>query len=233
MRLLLAGLAALTATISLANAESAQPLLCLRDGSKPQPREKIEAPCLTQLAGLVERKGGVLRLKLQNGQFKTFTDVTVGCDAEKFDFSKCFSFQLVGYRHAQQAFIIDVSYYEGGVVKLVSSRTGNEVATATVPHYSPNGTRLISVDQNEMGDRKYDIAIMSSDGDPVRPEWEYRTPQGDRYEVWTFLSWVGDDRIRLSATVFDGKGKAQDHETVAIRTGQGWQLDRPWAKAAR
>ena len=41
---------------------------------------------------------------------------------------------------------------------------------------------------------------------PFELEWTYSTPQGNAYEAWQFVGWDGDDRLKLRAEVYDGKG---------------------------
>lgn len=191
--------------------------------------EKAEAECLASLKGIAERKGDDLHLKLKNGQFKILKNITSGCPPAAFDRMKCLHLRLIAHHARSGAFLVDVSYHEGGRVLLVSGTTGAETELSAAPHYSPGGKRLVVVDATELGDRPHDIMILSAESDPPRVEWQYSTPKGQPYEAWEFVAWNGDDRIRLRAEVHKGGGVTR-RDTEAIRTSAGWQLKRPWAR---
>jgi hypothetical protein len=167
-----------------AAAEPAHPVECVyipSSDNTQKEQDQAERWCLAQLRGIAERSGPALRLKLENGAWKTLTDVTSGC--ERQDYSRCYFHHLVAYRMAEHTFVVDVHYDEGGTVLLISSRTGHNVSVSTVPHYSPSGRYLVSVDATELGGRDYDIALLSSGNDPAKVEWQYSTPKGEPYEA--------------------------------------------------
>ena len=111
---------------------------------------------------------------------------------------------------------------------LVSGTAGGEFELSTAPHYSPTGRRIVAVDANEMNERPHDIIVMSSSSHPPKVEYQYTTPEGDKYELWSFVGWEGDNRIKLRAEVHDGRGGVAKHNTEAVLTAKGWQLKRPW-----
>ena len=125
--------------------------------------------------------------------------------------------------------MVDLTFDEGGRVMIVSGRTGQEFELSARPHYSPSGKWLVSVDGSEISDHTYDIAVLSSKADPARIEWKYTGPGGDTYELWSFVGWDGDDRIRLRAEVRVGNGEIKEYATTATSTSKGWVLRRPWA----
>ena len=99
----------------------------------------------------------------------------------------------------------------------------------TMPEFSPGGRRFVSVNHTELGDRSYEIAIWATAPDVPKQEFRYATPEGDAYEYWEFVGWDGDDRIRLKVSVNEGNDH-KAYETDAVRTGQGWKLNRPHKK---
>jgi hypothetical protein len=191
--------------------------------------DQAEAECLPLLKGLAERNGNELRLRLRDGSHKSYESVTSGCEPpEKFDRAKCYHFRLVAFHPDPRAFVVDLSFDEGGRVMIVSGRTGQELELSSRPHYSPSGKWLVSVNSSEVGDHAYDIAVLSSKTDPAKIEWKYSSPEGD-YELWSFVGWDGDDRIKLRAEVRKGSGPVTEHMTTATFTSKGWVLRRPWA----
>jgi hypothetical protein len=204
---------------------------CSPRGTRSQPIwEETEAHCLGLLGGIAERTRGVLRLKMENGEPKSFEDVREGCESEPFVFEKCFVFRLLAYSQEGGSFLVNHAYSECGAIVMISRRTGEELRLPVMPTYSPNTKRLVAVDPDELCGRQYDIAIWSTVTALPTLEWQYNHSQDGPYEVWDFVRWDGDDRIELRAQMFDGKGGAVTYDTEAIRTAQGWQLTRPWVK---
>jgi len=56
--------------------------------------DKDEARCLRRLASVAKRDGNHLRLKLANGQTKTFTTTQAACKANLYE--KCLVYRLAG-----------------------------------------------------------------------------------------------------------------------------------------
>jgi hypothetical protein len=92
------------------------------------------------------------------------------------------------------------------------------------PEFSPSGKRFVSVNNKELGSHSYDVAIWVMTPDEPKLEFRYETPQGDRYELWEFRGWDGEDRIKLGVNV---GGAMLPFESEAVRTRAGWQIKRP------
>src|SRR5262245_43365651 len=65
---------------------------------------KDEGECLKQLAGMATRDGDHLRLRLANGQIKTFTTTRKACEANIYD--KCLQYRLMGYFSRHRQFLV-------------------------------------------------------------------------------------------------------------------------------
>jgi hypothetical protein len=205
---------------------------CERDPMRPdEVWERTEAHCLGLLPEIAERNGKELRLTLDNGEAKTFQDVEEGCGPEKFVFERCFVYQLEAYFRIGNSFVVYHGYMECGYYILVDRRSGEEIKLDAMPIYSPNGTWFVSVNDSELCDRPYDVAIWSA-ASPPQPEFRYAQAKGGPSETWEFVAWDGEDRIKLRASLWDGKDW-QTHDTEAVRTMRGWQLKRPWVAAPR
>jgi len=88
-----------------------------------------------------------------------------------------------------------------------------------IPLLSPNAKYLLSIDQNDACERKYDIAIWSLETDPPKLEFKYRAKQ---YESWELIAWEDDTHIKVKAS-FDAN-KPYDQEAVLSQTAGRWML---------
>ena len=183
---------------------------------------------MARLKDVAIRQGSFLLLKLENGTNKIFRDEIQGCDPSQLHYATCFRYRLVAFHPAFRSFVVAKSYWEGYVVELVSRTTGNHVTLATVPHYSPNGRYLISVDRNEMG-REYDLAVWSTRGDPATLEWQYSGPERV-FESWSFVGWDGDEHVKLRVTLRlsdDPSVPLKAFDATLVRDEEGWKLKKP------
>jgi hypothetical protein len=182
-----------------------------------QKNKPEEAPCLQQLHAMAERNDDVLTLKLDNGKTKVFKNNTKACEQGS---DGCVEYRLVGYIESDRQFVVEVLYYESGLVNLVSRRNGMVTRLEDWPHLSPNNKRFVVVAASDAWGIDNAIAIFSATSDLPRLEWNFPTPK--EYEQYTFDGWDGDNRVRLRVFA-DGN----ETETDLKRTPQGWQLKRP------
>jgi len=192
--------------------KSQAPILC---DSKDQSKTD---DCLPLFKGLATQDGDKLQLNLENGKTKTYTSNRKACDAD--DGGKCINFKIVGFYPRIQSLLVAVGYYEEAGYELVSRRTGKVLQISSIPQFSPNGKFFISVDQSDLGDRKYDLAIWSAATDPPSLAFKYKAKQ---YEHWEFVDWQRDDHIRLKAYISSRQG-AYDQEAEAVRFEKGWKI---------
>jgi hypothetical protein len=184
---------------------------------------KDEGECLKQLASLATRDGDHLRLKLTNGQTKTFTTTRRACEANIYD--KCLQYRLMGYFTRHRQFLVDVGYLNhGGITFLVGGQTGNHIRLDATPHYSPSGKRLAAVSASEAEDHAANsIQIWSTTSDPPKSEWRYTVPKGE-YALYEFVGWDGDERLKMTVTTRIGQGPLKSLPVEAVRTSNGWKL---------
>ena len=178
-----------------------------------------EKACLTELAAVAKRDGGVLTLKLTNGKTKVISDAKECADADRE--ASCVTYRLVGYigdRH----FIVHVMPYECSHVLLVNRRTGEEMILGGWPDLSPNKKRFAVTASGVGGECSFDnsVAIFSLTSDSPRLEWQFKSEAVD--EDYDTDGWDGENRVRLRVDV---KGKTT--VTDLKLTAQGWQLKRP------
>jgi hypothetical protein len=222
---------ALAGTGGAAAAQSGLP-----SGPVPLPRERPAAAlvndvhcvtqedqCLKQLGGLARREGDHLRLRLANGKTRAFT-TTDACAAGVYE--KCLQYRLIGYFPRHRYFLVNVGFLNhGGVTFLVSGRNGEYVKLDQLPHFSPSGRRIASVNATEM-DGENSIEIWSTATDPPTSEWRYVVPENE-YSLYQFVAWDGDDRLKMTVITRIGEELHDPLPVEAIRTRDGWKLMPP------
>jgi hypothetical protein len=187
-----------------------------------------DAECLTKLKGLFTRKGDTLTLKLDGGKSKAYVGNAAACDGANVDASKCVVFVVLKYFPQVRSFLVERGLFECGTYLFVRQRTGSETVMYSIPDLSPNAKYLLSIDQSDACDRKYDIAIWSMQTDPPKLEFKYNAEQ---YENWDVTAWENDTRIKLKGFI-NGK-TSYDQEAELVRNESGWALqlgsktDRP------
>jgi hypothetical protein len=134
MRILSAGLA----TILLGGTVLAQPRVpasqvhCESTG-KGEDSIQLERLCLARLGGVATRVGADLRLKLENGTTKTFTDARQACEQQNP--AKCLEYRLAAYYSIPKLFVIEQLAYESSRVIVVNGRSGSIIRMDVHPHH--------------------------------------------------------------------------------------------------
>jgi hypothetical protein len=179
-----------------------------------------DAACRKQLKGLFTRNGDTLTLKLDGGQSKTYVSNLAACDGENADASKCLVFRVLSYFPRTQSYLVERGLYECGAYLFVSRHTGSETVMSAIPVLSPNAKYLLSIDQSDACDRKYDIAVWSMQTDPPKLEFKYEAKQ---YENWEVKAWENDTHIKMKAWI-NGK-TSYDQEAELVRNESDWTLE--------
>lgn len=176
-----------------------------------------DAACLNKLKGLFTRNGDKLTINLDGGKSKTYAGNSAACAADNVE--KCVIFTMARYFPQSRSYVIAKGYYEGADYLFVNRRTGSELVVAEIPALSPNAKFLISIDQNDAGERDYDIGIWSMDSDPPKQEFKYKAKQ---YENWEVTAWKDDAHLGMKAWV-NGQ-TSYDQEAELVRKDKGWTL---------
>jgi hypothetical protein len=205
--------------------EPAAEVHCLRDETKSEDPFEVERGCLERLTGLVSRNGDELRLALEDGSSKTFTDERIACEHHQVD--KCRLYRLAAYYPVQKLFVIERNAYESFDVLVASGQAGSVTKMDVHPHLSPGGTRLLAAAAIEAWDVEKHIAIYYILKDGLKLEWSYSAKD---YEMWEFVTWDGDEHIKLNVTLRTlGRSGAEVLATQSAavwRTIFGWQLNK-------
>ncbi len=201
---------------ALAQADPAQsPIGC-------ESKDDVEdAACRSALEGLFTREGDELTLKLDGGRARTYVGNRAACDGPNGDADKCVLFRISSYFPKLQSYVVEKGYYECADYLFISRRTGSEIVMREIPLLSQNAKYLLSIDNNDACERKYDIAIWSLETDPPKLEFKYRAKQ---YESWELVAWEDDTHIKVKAS-FDAN-RPYDQEATLSRTAGHWILQR-------
>ena len=122
------------------------------------------------------RNKNLLSLLLENGETKTYRNDPKACAND--DATNCVYYGLGGYHPAAHIYLILIQYYEGSGSELVSARTGKTLSFSGVPHFSPDGSNFIVIDNDLAYGGSFDIAVGSNCDRPTfvgvaakRQEW--------------------------------------------------------------
>jgi hypothetical protein len=219
--------AVLLATPAFAQEREVTAQVNCRSGNAKENQDliELERACLAKLRGFASREGDVLRLTLENGKSKTFADETRAC--QQHDAEKCLRYRLAAYYPSPKLFVIDWLAYESSRALVVSRRTGATTTLDVRPHLSPSGKRLVAAAAIEAWDVKNEIVIYSVQNGSLALEWSYKAQE---YEMWDYVSWEGDDRIKLEVALWtvDGGGKqVLVKQSAELRwSSSGWALNK-------
>ena len=110
-------------------------------------------------------------------------------------------------------------------VIVVSRRTGAITKMDVHPRLSPGGTRLVAAAAIEAWEVEKHLAIYYVLKGGLKLEWSYRAKD---YELWEFVSWDNDERVKLNVTRSTGdlNGRLATQPADLRRTIVGWQLNK-------
>jgi hypothetical protein len=188
--------------------------------------DRAEKACLAELSGIATRQAKTLRLKLQNGGTKVYSDKSEGCDNGT---GACTKYKLTGYFAKDGLLLIEIDHYEGADWRLVWLASGQESKIVAPPHYSPDGKWLAAACWSD-GPSGCDngIDILPTIPDQTRHEWHYRVPDAE-YLMFEFVGWDGNDKVNLTATFHAGgeSGELKTTPASVERINGPWQLKLP------
>jgi hypothetical protein len=193
-----------------------------------------ESACLSELRNSATRKGALLTLKLENGATKTFLSNPTACQSD--DASRCADYRLIGYHVAAGLYLIRGQGSQEHDCALVRSRDGKVTTLANVPHFAPDGSTFVLVNDNATTIRSFDLAIGSITADGPTLVWQH--PPNDS-EAFEFQRWIDNDRIAFEVRYLDQKYLDQKHldqkgnecpqkkcDAVLVRFGASWTTQR-------
>lgn len=96
---------------------------------------------IERFASDVMRDGGTLRLRLKSGDYSILTDVKT-CQG----WDDCEIYFFMDYFKDIGFYLVNVSYYEPVDYLMISDKSGTKYYIHTVPHFSPDRKRFVSVE---------------------------------------------------------------------------------------
>jgi hypothetical protein len=217
-------LASLGQAVLAQSSLSAPAATCLNADIGGEASAPGEAGCLRELRGRASRKGDLLTIRLENGTTKTYRDDPKACKND--DAQHCISHQLLSYHSEAHVYSIGIQYYEGSSVELLSARTGGVLRLSGVPHFSPDGSRFVVIDNDYAYGGPYDLGIGSAANGALALEWQ--KANGEEPLEWRFQRWVDNDHVALRVFPADTEQKCPTDECDAllVRFGNGWIVRR-------
>ena len=167
-----------------------------------------------------------MSLRLENGETKTYRNDPKACAND--DATNCVYYGLGGYHPAAHIYLILIQYYEGSGSELVSARTGKTLSFSGVPHFSPDGSNFIVIDNDLAYGGSFDIAVGSTVTDPPSLVWQQSAKNGP--VQWHLKRWIDNDRIALRVLSADGKCHEQDCDAFLVCFNNSWTIKSPPAK---
>src|SRR4030095_16021932 len=173
-----------------------------------------EAPRIALFQDRVLRTGDDLHLQLLNGQEVLLTNPPGYCQHPEAC-PPVYTFD--GFIAAAGAYLVEVSYWEGGAFMLIDARTGARTEIVDRPHLDSSGRRFVAVlDSEEQG---HAIEIWRLD--PAGPPREFAVYSPKYYR---FVAWHWSDDVELSARDADGHRGTEIH---LVRSQTGWHILGP------
>ncbi|KRQ93276.1 hypothetical protein CQ12_22310 [Bradyrhizobium jicamae] len=190
-----------------------------------QKADVLEAACLREFGKLASREGDLLTLRLENGASKTYRDNSKACQED--DANNCISYRLAAYHAEAHVYSIVIGYYEGSSFELLSARTGNVLRFSGSPHFSPDGSRFVVIDNDLAYGGPNDLAVGSNANGSLSLEWEHANTDSEPHE-WRLERWIDNDHIALRVYPAGNGQKCPDNncDAMLVRFGDGWALRR-------
>jgi hypothetical protein len=193
----------------------------------PQKIAALEPDVIATSGGWTRREGATLSLNIEKGPAIALTNDESGCQPDHPEHLRCYDFTLLAYLPSRHAFLVVQSYDEGGKVLMIDDRTGTRTEFSELPRFSPDGTLLLVISNDEESDAGL-IQLWSRNGDTVKKLWE--APGTIGAEQVNFVAWK-DDGIQLDLSFSQGDDKPELHRPATLAKGQsGWALTLKNAK---
>jgi hypothetical protein len=192
-----------------------------RDFAEREDPAAREALCLRELANTASGEGNVLTLKLGNGSVKTYRSEPEACTNDNAE--ACVRYRLIGYHASAGLFLVHAQGYEGHDSQFVNAQDGDADRVFGIPHFAPDGSTFVVINNDITGVRQYDLAIGTVATKPPALTWG-RAPNDN--ESWEFQRWLDGNRVALRNTMKTEACPGGNCEVVLTRVGSGWRLDR-------
>ena len=176
----------------------------------------VEGKVLPLAARVAKRGTYDLVLTLESGKTVAFVDSPL-CAHENWE-RDCVRYVLQAWLPSRHAFVVSELKDEAGRYWLVDTASGARLAIDGPPHFSPDGARFVTFDNDEENDAD-GIRIWVRKGQGYESEW-------NRVQIADFVRWDGNDRILVTLSPPpDNDGKfAKGHAGALVRGASGWTV---------
>jgi hypothetical protein len=179
-----------------------------------------ETLCLRALAKAADRHRNILTLRLDDGKAKTYQSNPEAC--QNHDAQACRIYRLIGYHPSARLFMVLASYYEGIDCFLISAHDGRTTKLPDVPHFSPDGSTFIVMDESG-----FTIGSVASNP-PSLTSIEWADAKDSL--TWEFRRWLDVDHIALRTDSQSARCPRANCEAVLVRDSTGWKIQHKPAK---
>jgi hypothetical protein len=172
-----------------------------------------EAVYAAQYPDLIERDGQRLSLKMDNGKWVDFEDVTPEREVEVSLYA------LSSFQINPGLYCVYNSLWEGGVFEVVMKKNGNRYKVLGEPILAESYKRFVCF--NTDFEANYDptgIQIWSIGHDKCTMEYEIKDGRNVKGEYWGAkeVEWVSDKRIKISRVTYDPETFAETDDGVML-----------------
>jgi hypothetical protein len=183
---------------------------------------RLEPERIHAEGGRVRRERDELSLALVNGGRTFFRDDESQCLEGLIPARNdgCVAFYFIG--HHFHFYLLRAHYDAGSDYRLVDEATGEPTKIPAEPHFSPDGTRLVTVTPTNGFDRAGIEIWSTAAGTPSR-EWQYDPLE---YAIYAFVRWDGNAAIALELTTYVS-GKLARVPVRLLLGESGWTRQGP------
>jgi hypothetical protein len=183
---------------------------------------RLEPERIAAESGRVVRRGDELALALGTGGH-TFLRNDASLCLEGVIPSRndgCVAFFFIG--HPQRFYLLRARYDAGSDFRLIDDRTGVPTKIPAEPHFSPDGTRLVTVSAANAYD-PVGVEVWSLAAEAPSLEWKH---DPDQYAIYSFLRWDSDADVALEVETYVAH-ELRRLPAHLIRGEGGWLLHGP------
>jgi hypothetical protein len=174
--------------------------------------KRVESHILEEHSDWASRDGKTLHLSIENGDDLSFTSNDTP-SPEKY-----ISYRLTNYFPSLDAYLVHLTFYEGGTNKLINRKSGNLIETDGEILVSPDNSRFVAYNRDLATTYSFNGFEVYSTGDNAY-ELHHKEELGWGPEDPKWLSNTKIEFVKISPMNFEPDGKAvyklEDGEWVA------------------
>ena len=185
-------------------------------------KEFTEAEQIEKYKEYVKRDGDTLLLQSSLGTYISLTN-----SPECYDSISCVRFKFFDYYKDLELYVIEIYYYEGSEIVLVSASNGIKYYVYELPMFSPDKSRFVTTPNNlDTASGKSGVFVYRIEGSKIISEFSYE-PRG--YVWYEFVKWSDNKFIELDKWLDSSKGLCPETRYMIVPVSlrkevDGWKL---------